>query len=56
MYDAGPKSVRCPVMFLPPASGKADVFFKEILTLSAAGYRVIGVSTKMGFIIVNLLL
>ena len=44
LYDAGPKSVRCPIMFLPPASGRADVFFKQILGLSATGYRVIGVS------------
>jgi maspardin len=43
LYDAGPKSVRCPVLFLPPASGRADVFFRQILALSAAGYRVIGV-------------
>jgi len=42
LYDAGPKSVRCPIMFLPPASGRADVFFKQLLALSSAGYRVIG--------------
>lgn len=41
-YDAGPKSIRCPIMFLPPASGGADVFYKQILSLSGAGYRVIG--------------
>lgn len=43
LYDAGPKSVRCPLLFMPPASGRADVFFRQILSLSAAGYRVIGV-------------
>eukprot|EP00794_Sanderia_malayensis_P009862 gene9861-10872_t len=39
VYDAGPKSVRCPLVFLPPASGTADIFFKQILALSSLGYR-----------------
>lgn len=43
-YDAGPKSVRCPLICLPPASGTCDVFFKQLLTLSSLGYRVIAVS------------
>lgn len=43
VYDAGPKTVRCPVLFLPPASGTADVFFKQILTLSSIGYRVMSI-------------
>ncbi|EDO37239.1 predicted protein [Nematostella vectensis] len=43
LYDAGPRSVRCPLICLPPASGTADVFFKQILTLSSLGYRVISV-------------
>ena len=43
LYDAGPKTIRCPIMFLPPASGGADVFYKQLLSLSGAGYRVIGV-------------
>lgn len=43
LYDTGPKSVRCPLMCMPPASGKADIFFKQMLALSASGYRVIGV-------------
>jgi len=43
IYDAGPRSVRCPLICLPPASGTADVFFKQILTLSSLGYRVISV-------------
>ncbi|XP_076443471.1 maspardin-like [Babylonia areolata] len=41
MYEAGPRSVRCPLVCFPPASGTADVFFKQILGLSSAGYRVI---------------
>ncbi|RMX58213.1 hypothetical protein pdam_00000029 [Pocillopora damicornis] len=43
IYDAGPRSVQCPLVCLPPASGTADVFFKQILTLSSLGYRVISV-------------
>jgi len=40
VYDAGPKTVRCPLVFLPPVSGTADVFFKQLLALSSLGYRV----------------
>ncbi|XP_028291714.1 maspardin isoform X2 [Gouania willdenowi] len=43
LYDAGPKSVRCPIIFLPPVSGTAEVFFKQLLTLTGSGYRVISV-------------
>ena len=43
VYDAGPKTVRCPIICLPPASGRADVFYKQILSLSAAGHRIIAV-------------
>lgn len=41
VYDAGPRSIACPLLCLPPASGGADVFFKQIMSLSALGYRVI---------------
>lgn len=43
LYDAGPKQVKCPLICFPPASGTADVFFKQLLALSAVGYRVISV-------------
>lgn len=43
LYDAGPKSVRCPLICFPPASGTADVYFRQVLALSAHGYRVITV-------------
>lgn len=43
MYDAGPKTVKCPLVCFPPASGTADVFFRQILGLTTAGYRVIAV-------------
>lgn len=43
IYDAGPRTIRCPLILLPPASGQADVFFKQILALSSMGYRVISV-------------
>lgn len=41
IYDCGPKSVKCPIICLPPVSGTADIFFKQALALSAKGYRVI---------------
>lgn len=43
LYDAGPRSVRCPLLFLPPVSGRADIFFRQLLALSGLGYRVIAV-------------
>lgn len=43
VYDAGPKSVRCPVVFLPPVCGTADIFFKQLLALSSVGYRVMSI-------------
>lgn len=51
LYDAGPKSIRCPIIFLPPVSGTAEVFFQQVLALSGWGYRVISVrSTTVGII------
>uniref|UniRef100_A0A4W3H7S1 SPG21 abhydrolase domain containing, maspardin n=1 Tax=Callorhinchus milii TaxID=7868 RepID=A0A4W3H7S1_CALMI len=41
LYDAGPRNLRCPIIFLPPVSGTADVFFQQILALTSWGYRVI---------------
>ncbi|XP_075216626.1 maspardin-like [Lycorma delicatula] len=41
IYDSGPKTVHCPLICLPPVSGTADIFFKQILALSAKGIRVI---------------
>ncbi|XP_010285812.1 PREDICTED: maspardin isoform X3 [Phaethon lepturus] len=41
LYDAGPRSIRCPLILLPPVSGTADVFFQQILALTGWGYRVI---------------
>uniref|UniRef100_A0A8C4W6Z2 SPG21 abhydrolase domain containing, maspardin n=1 Tax=Gopherus evgoodei TaxID=1825980 RepID=A0A8C4W6Z2_9SAUR len=43
LYDAGSKNIRCPLIFLPPVSGTADVFFQQILALTGWGYRVIAV-------------
>ncbi|NP_001400480.1 maspardin isoform 7 [Mus musculus] len=43
LYDAGPRSIRCPLIFLPPVSGTADVFFQQILALTGWGYRVIAI-------------
>ncbi|XP_015782214.1 maspardin [Tetranychus urticae] len=41
LYDAGPKEITSPLIFLPPVSGIADVFFLQITNLSKMGYRVI---------------
>ncbi|KAL1110478.1 hypothetical protein AAG570_008006, partial [Ranatra chinensis] len=41
IYDSGPKSIRNPLICLPPVSGTADVYFRQILSLSAKGFRVI---------------
>ncbi|KAJ8304852.1 hypothetical protein KUTeg_018435 [Tegillarca granosa] len=43
LYDAGPKTIKCPLICFPPASGTADVFFRQLLALSGVGYRVIAV-------------
>ena len=43
VYDAGPRSVKCPLVCFPPASGTADVFLRQILALTGAGYRVLSV-------------
>ena len=45
-YDAGPRSVNCPLIFLPPVCGSADAFYKQLLSLSSKGYRVISVSAR----------
>ncbi|KFM78863.1 Maspardin, partial [Stegodyphus mimosarum] len=43
LYDAGPRNITCPLICLPPVSGTADVFFHQVMALSAKGYRVISV-------------
>lgn len=43
VYDAGPRQVRSPIVCLPPVCGTADVFFRQLLDLSAVGYRIISV-------------
>lgn len=44
MYDSNQKDIKCPLICLPPVSGTADIFFRQILGLAAKGYRVISVS------------
>uniref|UniRef100_A0A8D8LKI3 Maspardin n=1 Tax=Cacopsylla melanoneura TaxID=428564 RepID=A0A8D8LKI3_9HEMI len=39
VYDCGPKHIRSPLIFLPPVSGTADIFFQLMLNLSRKGYR-----------------
>ena len=38
-YEAGPKTVDSPIIFLPPICGTADIFYKQVLSLSALQYR-----------------
>lgn len=46
VYDSSPKTIKCPLVCLPPASGTSDIFFKQILGLAAKGYRVISASIQ----------
>ncbi|KAM3963189.1 maspardin [Aphomia sociella] len=41
IFDSGPKSVNCPLICLPPVSGTADIFFKQVMGLASRGVRVI---------------
>ncbi|KAI1301544.1 Maspardin [Halotydeus destructor] len=41
VYDAGPRSVSCPLVCLPPVCGTADVFFLQVSEFVKKGYRVI---------------
>ncbi|XP_014256770.1 maspardin-like [Cimex lectularius] len=41
IYDSGPKTVKSPLICLPPVCGTADIFFKQVLGLNAKGIRVI---------------
>lgn len=41
IYECGPRQVRCPLLLLPPVSGTADVFFRQLEYLSDRGHRVI---------------
>lgn len=41
VYDSNPKTIKCPLICLPPVCGTADIFFRQILGLAAKGYRVI---------------
>ncbi|KAG1695942.1 Maspardin [Nymphon striatum] len=53
IYDAGPKSINCPIICFPPVSGTADVYFKQILSLTAAGYRVIAIDYPVYWTIIE---
>ena len=49
MYDYGPKSVLCPILFLAPVSGSADIFFKQLMSLGSQGIRCIAVRAPCVF-------
>ncbi|XP_065212116.1 maspardin-like [Planococcus citri] len=53
VFDAGPKNVRSPLIFLPPACGTADIYFRQLLELSTCGYRVIAVESPSSYWSVN---
>ena len=42
-YDAGPKTIDTPIVFMPPICGTADIYYKQMLSLSALNYRVVSV-------------
>ena len=41
LFDSGPRSISCPLVCLPPVGSGAEVFYKQIMFLTALGYRVI---------------
>jgi pimeloyl-ACP methyl ester carboxylesterase len=41
LYDHGPRTVKCPIVFLPPVSGTGDVWFRQLMPLAAQGFRCI---------------
>lgn len=41
VFECGPKDSDTPVVFLPPVSGSADIFFRQLIYLSDRGFRVI---------------
>ncbi|XP_043516970.1 maspardin-like isoform X1 [Frieseomelitta varia] len=47
VYDSSPKTIKCPLVCLPPVSGTADVFFKQVLGLAAKGYRIISAESPV---------
>lgn len=50
VFDFGPKTIRCPLILLPPACGTADIYFKQLLELGKQGYRVLAVSISNLFL------
>jgi len=44
VYDTGPRDTSgSPLLCLPPTAGTADIFYKQLLALSARGYRALSV-------------
>ncbi len=41
LFDFGPREQKVPLVFIPPVSGAADCFYKQLLALEAKGFRVI---------------
>ncbi|OXA61773.1 maspardin [Folsomia candida] len=47
LYDAGPRQVTSPLVCLAPVSGTADIFYKQMLYLTARGIRVLSVESPI---------
>ncbi len=43
MFEYGPRTIKCPLLLLPPACGSAEVYYKQVMSLGAHGLRVIAV-------------
>ncbi|EGD72225.1 hypothetical protein PTSG_00246 [Salpingoeca rosetta] len=41
IFDYGPKTTPAPVLFFPPVTGTADVYFQQLISLTGEGYRCI---------------
>ncbi|KAI2799886.1 Maspardin [Blomia tropicalis] len=51
IHECGPREVQCPVIFLPPVSGTADIYFIQMNYLSERGHRVISLQYPTYFTI-----
>ncbi|GAB6031233.1 hypothetical protein CHUAL_009045 [Chamberlinius hualienensis] len=47
LYDSGPRHIKCPLVCLPPCSGSADIFFRQLMGLSKLGFRVIALQNPV---------
>ncbi|EDQ89945.1 uncharacterized protein MONBRDRAFT_7702 [Monosiga brevicollis MX1] len=48
LFDHGPRTIKNPIVFLPPVSGTADVWFRQMMPLASLGFRSIALSYPEG--------